>query len=58
MSKDLEELYELEKELQEKMKDHYVPTKNKNWIPEEQFLKNQLEKKKYKSLKNVDFETL
>jgi hypothetical protein len=58
MSKDLEELYELEKELQEKMKDHFIPTKNKNWIPEKQFLKKQLEKKKYKSLKNVDFETL
>ena len=40
------------------MKDHYIPPKNKDWIPEEQFLKKQLEKKKYKSLKNVDFETL
>jgi hypothetical protein len=28
MSKELEELYELEKELQEKMKDHYIPPKN------------------------------
>ena len=58
MSKELEELYELENELQEKMKDHYIPTKNKNWIPEQEFLKKQLEKKKYKSLKNVDFETI
>jgi len=41
-----------------KMKDHYIPPKNKNWISEEQFLKKQLEKKKYKSLKNVDFETI
>ena len=58
MSKDLEEIYELEKEFQNKLKDHYFPAKNKDWIPEGQFLKKQLEKKKYKSLKNVDFETL
>jgi hypothetical protein len=53
MSKELEELYELEKELQEKMKDHYIPTKNKDWIPEKEFLKKQLEKKK--SSKNPCF---
>ena len=46
MSKDLEELYELENELQEKLKDHYIPQKNKDWIPEKEFLKKQLEKKK------------
>jgi len=37
MSNEIKKLYELEQELQKKLK----------WIPEEQFLKKQLEKKKY-----------
>ena len=30
MSKDLEELYELEQDLQKKLKGHYIPKPNKN----------------------------
>jgi len=58
MSNEIKELYELEQELQKILKGHNIPKHNKNWIPEKQFLKKQLEKKKYKSLKNIDFDTL
>jgi hypothetical protein len=58
MSNEIKELYELEKEFQKKLKGHNIPKPNKKWIPEKQFLKKQLEKKKYKSLKNIDFDTL
>ena len=52
------ELQELEKELQEKLKDHNILKSNKNWIPEKEFIKQQLEKKKYRALKNIDIKTL
>ncbi len=58
MSNEIKELYELEQEFQKKLKGHNIPKPNKKWIPEKQFLKKQLEKKKYKSLKNIDFDTL
>ena len=45
------ELQELEKELQEKLKDHNILKPNKNWIPEKEFIKQQLEKKIYRALK-------
>ena len=52
------ELQELEKEFEDKLKDHYIPKPNKNWIPEKEFIKQQLEKKKYRALKNIDIKTL
>ena len=52
------ELQELEKELQDKLKDHKILKPNKNWIPHKKFIKQQLEKKKYKALKNIDIKTL
>ena len=52
------ELQELEKELQDKLKDHNILKSNKNWIPHKEFIKQQLEKKKYKALKNIDIKTL
>ena len=58
MSNEIKKLYELEQEFQKKLKGHNIPKPNKKWIPEQQFLKKQLEKKKYKSLKNIDFDTL
>ena len=44
-------LEELEKEFQDKLKGTNVPAPNKNWIPEKEFIKKQLDKKKYKALK-------
>ena len=37
-------LDELERQFQDKLKDHYIPKPNKNWIPEKQFIQQQLEK--------------
>ena len=56
-NKDIE-LDELEREFQDKLKDHYIPKSNKNWIPEKEFIEQQLEKKKYRALKNIDIKTL
>ena len=53
-----DDLEELEKEFQNKLQGHYIAKPNKDWIPEKQFIQKQLEKKKYKSLKNVDINTL
>ena len=51
-------LEELEKEFQKILKGSNVPAPNKNWIPENEFIKKQLDKKKYKALKNIDIKTL
>ena len=56
-NKDIE-LEKLEKEFQDKLKGTNVPKPNKNWIPENEFIKKQLDKKKYKALKNIDIKTL
>ena len=56
-NKDIE-LEELELEFQNKLKGTNVPKPNKNWIPEKEFIKKQLDKKKYKALKNIDIKLL
>ena len=50
-------LDELERQFQDKLKDHRILKPNKNWIPHKKFIKQQLEKKKYKALKNIDIKT-
>lgn len=52
------ELQELEKEFLNKLKGSNVPVPNKNWIPKKEFMKQQLQKKKYKALKNIDIKLL
>jgi len=56
-NKDIE-LDELEKEFLDKLKGSNVPARNKNWIPKKEFMKQQLQKKKYKALKNIDIKLL
>jgi len=56
-NKDID-LEELEKEFLDKLKGSNVPAQNKNWIPKKEFMKQQLQKKKYKALKNIDIKLL